>query len=76
MTTTVIPGVSPAELDVMQAAAACFLGSPASMTVVATQLGALAQDAIPASAGGADRDPPKYYRANGHHFMMMWSRAA
>jgi hypothetical protein len=76
MTTTVIPGVSPAELDVMQAAAACFLGSPASMTVVATQLGALAQDASPESAGREDIAPPKYWRINGPHFMAMWSRAA
>jgi hypothetical protein len=76
MTTTVIPGVSPAELDVMQAAAACFLGSPASMTVVATQLGALAQDASPASAGRVSAHRDLYRRANGHHFMAMWPRPA
>jgi hypothetical protein len=70
-----IPGISAAELDAMEAAAARFLvtcnAGPATATAVAADIQALTEPAGPLAAGITSALRGEYGKVRDTHFMMM-----
>lgn len=67
---TALPGISAAELDAMQTAAARFLGSQDNSTAI-YDMQALREPADSGAAGKVSARRDTYDRVNGCHFMLM-----